>query len=168
MELVESSKAGINAKRVLAAFRDLGSDVIHIQHISTRPTATFLLPNSIGAEIHSDVAPSQGELILVKNYPNSFRGTGLHDIMAERKIERLVFAGMMTHMCIDTTVRAAFDYGYKCILLSDCCATKNLAHENKTISAEDVNTAYFSGLNGMFAEVMTSQSFLSECSIEGC
>lgn len=166
MELVESLEASHRAQEVLAAFRNNGDDIVHIQHLSTRPNATFFLPNTPGAEIHAQVSPLPGETVLVKHFPNSFRGTGLHETLAARQIERIVFVGMMTHMCIDTTVRAAFDLGYKCVLLGDGCATKDLTYQSRTIPANDVNFAYFSAINGMFADVKTSREFLSESSNE--
>ena len=162
MELVGSLEASLRAQEVLAAFRNNGGDIAHIQHLSTRPNATFFLPNTPGAEIHTNVAPLAGETVLVKNFPNSFRGTGLHETLSARQFERIVFAGMMTHMCIDTTVRAGFDLGYKCVLIGDGCATKDLTFRGRTIPANDVNAAYFSALDGMFAEVKSSKEFLAE------
>jgi len=167
MELIGSVNASNNAKNILSTFRKIGSDIIHIQHISEKPNATFFLPNSIGAEIHSSVSPVSGELILVKKFPNSFRNTALHETLIDLKIEKTVFVGMMTHMCVDSTVRAAFDHGYKCVLLSDCCATKNLEFNGETVSAELVNAAYFSALNGTFAEVKTSDEFISNLMLHG-
>ena len=162
MELVESTEASINAKKILNVFRNIGTEIIHIRHYSAKPNATFFLPDSIGSEIHENVTPIPGELVIIKHFPNSFRSTTLHETLIERKIDTLVIVGMMTHMCIDTTVRAAFDYGYKCVLLSDCCASKNMQYKNITISAEIVNAAYFSAINNMFAEVKTSDEYLSQ------
>jgi nicotinamidase-related amidase len=61
---------------------------------------------------------------------------------------------MMTHMCVDTTVRAAFDFGYENIVVSDCCATKSLSIFDKQISAEDVQNAFLASLNGIFSRVL--------------
>lgn len=76
MELVGPVEAAENARRLLDAFRQQKRRVIHIQHIATRPNATFFLPGTPGAEIHPLVAPLQDEVVLQKHYPNSFRGPG--------------------------------------------------------------------------------------------
>lgn len=68
---------------------------------------------------------------------------------------------MMSQMCIDTTVRAAFDLGYKSNVASDACATKNLAYAGKTVDAADVQVAYMAGLDGIFATVQPTQDILS-------
>ena len=77
MELVGSEQAGQAAARLLACFREKGLPVVHIQHLSVRPGATFFLPGTPGAEIHAGVRPLPGEAVIQKNFPNSFRGTNL-------------------------------------------------------------------------------------------
>ncbi|MEN9749143.1 MAG: hypothetical protein RL149_221 [Actinomycetota bacterium] len=59
---------------------------------------------------------------------------------------------MMTHMCIDTTVRAANDLGFKVTVYGNACATRDLIFE-RTVSAEDVQSSYLAALDGSFAEV---------------
>ena len=61
---------------------------------------------------------------------------------------------MMTHMCVDTTVRAAFDLGYECIVAGDGCAAKALSFENRTVNASDVQSSFLAALNGTFARVL--------------
>ncbi len=153
MELVGSELAGERAGKLLAAFRKNSRPVIHVQHISTRAGATFFLPNTFGAEIHRSVAPLAHELVVQKNFPNSFRETQLLEHLRTAKISELVIAGMMTHMCIDTTTRAAADLGFQCVLAHDACATKDLSFNGNTISADHVQTAFLAALNGLFAKV---------------
>jgi nicotinamidase-related amidase len=57
-------------------------------------------------------------------------------------------------MCIDTTVRAAFDLGYECIVAGDCCATRELSIDNLKIAAPDVQNSFLAALNGTFARVV--------------
>jgi len=157
MELHNSLAASRNIKDVLAYCRGNAWPVIHVQHIAARPGATFFLPGTPGVEFHDDVTPNAGEKIFVKHYPNSFRETGLHDYLAEQQITSLIIVGMMTHMCIDTTVRAACDLGYECLVVGDCCATKTLKFGDKDIPAEDVHAAFLAALHGVFAKVVTTQ-----------
>lgn len=154
MELVGSPQAGIQAGKLLAAFRRKPLPVIHVQHISARPGATFFLPDTPGVRIHDSVAPLAGEMVFRKNFPNSFRETPLLEHLRTHEITGLVIAGMMTQMCIDTSTRAAADLGFQCVLAHDACATKDLSFGGATVSAENVQTAFLAALNGLFARVL--------------
>ncbi|MCE1204887.1 MAG: cysteine hydrolase [Holophagaceae bacterium] len=154
MELVGSPGAGRQAGRLLAAFRAQALPVVHVQHVALRPGATFFLPGTPGAEIHSGVAPLPGEPVFQKHFPNSFRETPLREHLRRLGVTELVVAGMMTHMCIDTTVRAAFDLGFTCRLAGDACATRDLALSGATVPAAQVQAAFLAALHGTFAQVM--------------
>ncbi|MCX7155022.1 MAG: cysteine hydrolase family protein [Rhodocyclales bacterium] len=153
MELEGSVEAGQQAAKLIDAFRKKALPVIHVQHLSTRPGATFFVPGTKGVEIHPCVSPGKGETIIRKNFPNSFRDTPLLQHLRDRKITRLVVAGMMTQMCIDTSVRAAADLGFECLLAHDACATKSLSFGGVTVAAANVQTAFLAALNGLFARV---------------
>lgn len=154
MELVGSPQAGAQARKLLHAYREKSLPIIHIQHIATRQGATFFLPNTAGAEIHECVAPRPGETVFQKNYPNSFRQTPLLEHLRKLEVTRLFIAGMMTQMCIDSTTRAAADLGFQCFVAHDACATKALSFGGSTVSAENVQTAFLAGLNGLFAQIL--------------
>jgi nicotinamidase-related amidase len=64
---------------------------------------------------------------------------------------------MMTHMCVDTTVRAAADLGFSCALAQDGCATRALQFAGQPIEADKVQLAYLAGLNGSFADVRSAE-----------
>ena len=106
IELVNPLKAVENASILLRDFREKDLKIIHIQHHSVRPDATFFIPGTQGAKIHSKVQPIKNELVITKNFPNSFRETDLLQNLKEKDIKKLVISGMMTHMCVDATVRA--------------------------------------------------------------
>ncbi len=157
MELVESTAAVAQAAALLQAARARGRPVFHIQHLSTRAGATFFLPDTRGAQIHEAVAPRAGESVVVKHYPNAFRETVLLERLRAGAITSLAFAGMMTHMCVDTSVRAAADLGFECHLAHDACATRALSFGGRTVAAPDVQAAYLAGLGGAFARVQTAR-----------
>ncbi|MFC4749209.1 cysteine hydrolase family protein [Flavobacterium branchiicola] len=164
MELVEAEKAGQKAKEVLSYFRENKMEVIHVQHIALQEGATFFLPNTKGAEINKIVAPLANEKIFTKNYPNSFRDTKLLEYLKENNITNLVFAGMMTDVCVDATVRASMDNGFKNIVISDAVATRDRELNGETIPAAQINKAFLAGLNalgGLYANVLSSDEFLS-------
>jgi nicotinamidase-related amidase len=162
MEVVGATTAANQAAKLLAAFRQKARPIIHIQHIATRAGATFFLPNTVGAKIHESVRPGPDEAIFQKHFPNSFRETGLLEHLRDAEISRLVIAGMMTHMCIDTTTRAAADLGFACSLAYDASATRTLSFNGVKVSAESVQTAYLAALNGLFAKVLTTNELCAD------
>lgn len=155
-----SEQASVNIGKILDQFRMKDLPVIHIQHIANRPTATFFLPDTFGAKIHSHVEPLKNEAVFIKHYPNSYRETGLKEYLEKQEITHLVICGMMTHMCVDATVRAAKDFGYNCTLIGDGCATKDLEINGNTIKAESVHHSFLAALNYFYAEVKTTEQFL--------
>jgi nicotinamidase-related amidase len=162
MELVGSAEAAKNAAHVLGQFREQGLPVIHVQHVALSSSATFFLPGTFGVEIHQDVAPTTGETVVIKNFPNSFRETNLKSVLDGLNLDELVVLGMMTHMCIDTTVRAANDLGFKVTLVGDACATKNLEFGGAEVSAEDAQVAYLAAIDGSFATVVSTSQLAGE------
>jgi len=162
MELEGSEQAGQVAGRLLGFFRERRLPVFHIQHIAVRPEATFFLPNSEGVEIHQSVKPLNGEIVIQKHFPNSFRETGLLQHLQRDNIQQLVVVGMMTHMCVDATTRAATDYGYECLIAHDACATRSLKFGDRVVSALDVHTSFLAALNGTYGKVMSADEILVE------
>jgi len=160
MELVGIDKAAANAHILLNEFRKAKLPVIHIRHISTRPGATFFLPETDGAKINQSVTPQDDEIVVVKSFPNGFRGTSLFEILREGKSDTLVICGAMSHMCIDATTRAAFDLGFNCIVAEDACATRNLMFKGKTIKASDVHASFMAALSVPYAKVMATNELI--------
>ena len=154
MELEGAEAAGAKAAQAIDKFRSEGMPVIHVRHLSTRPGATFFLPGTRGAEIHVLVAPERGETVLEKSFPNSFRGIPLQKRMEQLNAKNLVVAGMMTHLCVDATVRQAADLGYKVTLLADACATRAQSYGGETVPARQVHAAFLAALSGFYAKVI--------------
>jgi nicotinamidase-related amidase len=160
MELVGSDKASENAKIILETFRNKKLPIVHIQHIATSPTATFFIQDTEGVKINKNVEPKADEKVIVKHYPNSFRETELLDFLKSNQISDLVICGMMTHMCIDTTTRAAYDLGFNSIVIGDACATKDLELNGEKVKAKEVQIAYLSALEGTFADIQKTAEFM--------
>lgn len=159
MELVGTEQASQNAKTILEIFRNKNLPIVHIQHVSASENATFFLPNTVGVKINKNVEPKEGEKVITKHYPNSFRDTELFDYLKSKNITDLVICGMMTHMCVDSTTRAAFDLGFNSILIGDACATKDLELDGEKVKAKEVQIAYLSALGGTFAEIQKTAEF---------
>src|SRR5215510_133910 len=77
MTLVGPDAAAANAAKLLKTFREKKLPIVHVQHLSVRPGATFFLPGTKGAEIHESVRPVGSETLIQKNFPNAFRETKL-------------------------------------------------------------------------------------------
>jgi nicotinamidase-related amidase len=153
MELEGAQAAGQAAAGLLARFRAASLPVVHVRHENLRPGATFFLPGQGGAEIHPSNAPLPGEPVVLKHFPSSFRDTALLELLCAMSATRLTVCGMMTHMCVDTTVRAAFDLGFAVRLAADACATRELSFAGRSVAAADVQTAYLAALGAVFAQV---------------
>lgn len=162
MELHQMEAAADKASQLLALFRKRNWPIVHVQHLSVRPNATFFIPESKGAEIHASVFPEKDETIVQKNFPNSFRLTNLEEILLSQKINHLVICGAMSHMCVDTTTRAACDLGYQITLIHDACATRKLIFNEEVVEAPKVQAAYMAALNGSFARVISATEYLME------
>ena len=162
MELFNSEAAGDKAALLLDAFRKAGRPVFHVQHIALEPETGFFLPGTPGVEINARVKPLADEVVVHKHYPSAFRETSLLRRLREANIDELLIAGMMTHMCVDTTVRAACDLGLACTLAHDACATLDLVWNNIEVPAPLVQAAFMAALNGVFAEVVGAQSYLEQ------
>jgi len=162
MTLVGAEQASLNARHILDKFRLGALPIIHIQHIAKGATATFFQPLTKGMEIHENVKPIADEKVIVKHYPNSFRETELLEYLKSNKITDLVICGMMTHMCVDATVRAAKDYGFNCKVIGDACATRDLEINGETVKAAEVHNSFLAAFNGFYASVKTTKEYLEE------
>ena len=155
-EVPGSTPAAEAAARLLAAFRLGRGPVVHVQHLALRPGSTFFLPDTPGAELHALVRPAPAEPVIVKHFPNAFRETTLLDTLRRLGATRLVLAGMMTHMCIDATARAAKDLGFECTVAADACAAPGQAFGGISVPPEHVHAAFLAALSGSYAEVVNT------------
>ncbi|WP_022662571.1 cysteine hydrolase family protein [Paucidesulfovibrio longus] len=166
MALPGAERAGKRAAALLGAWRAAGLPVVHVRHESVRPGATFFLPGTQGAAIRAEVAPLGDEAVLTKQYPNSFRDTGLEAALRERGVSRLVVAGMMTNMCIDATVRAAFDLGFECLAAHDACAACALEFNGLRVGADQVHAAFLAALGLVYARLASVEELVGELDAE--
>jgi nicotinamidase-related amidase len=148
--LAEPEKAAANAALLLADFREKNLTVIFVRH-NYEP----------GGKINDLVKPLPAEKIISKDEVNCFLHTDLSDYLKTNNIDTLVICGMQTHMCVEAATRAASDLGFKCILIQDACATKDLKFGDKTIKAEDVHYSTLSTLKS-YALVESTKEYLKK------
>ena len=152
-ELSHPFEAEKRIRELIVESRSCGRPVIYIQHFNP-PGDTFFLEGTFGAEISERIKPQAEDKVIIKRYPNSFLETELDEYLKSLRVDTLIVCGMMTHMCVDTTVRAAMDYGYQVKLAANACATMDLTLNGETIPAETVQKAFIAALDGVFATVI--------------
>lgn len=90
---------------------------------SPGPMGRILIRGEHGHSIIPELAPIDGEIVVDKPGKGAFYHTELGELLKERKIENLLVCGVTTEVCVHTTVREANDRGYRCVVVSDACAS---------------------------------------------
>ncbi|WP_024449243.1 cysteine hydrolase family protein [Mycolicibacterium iranicum] len=157
MELDGVQPALDEAATLLDRARTAGIPVVHIQH-DDGPGSLYDIEGESGA-IVDRVAPRNGESVVVKNYPNSFVQTDLDDILKSFDASHLVLAGFMTHMCVNSTARGAFNLGYAPTVVAAATATRTLPGvDGASVPAQALHTASLAAVADLFAVVVPNAS----------
>lgn len=145
------------AQRIAAALawaRERGVPVLHVVHESRKPGATIFAPGSPALEVHPDARPRDGEPVVQKHLPGSFTATPLEALLREHGVRRVILAGFMTQMCVDTTARQAAHLGFQVTVLADATAAMSVTGpEGERIPAEQVHRTHLGSLQGFLADV---------------
>jgi nicotinamidase-related amidase len=153
MRLAGVEEALMQARRVLDRARELGRPVIHIRH-DAGVGSPYDVTAPIG-QIVDTVAPQTGELVITKRYPNSFLHTPLDEELKRLGIGNVVLAGFMTHACINSTARGAFNLGYHATIVANATATRDLpAADDGVVPAEHVQAASLAAAGDIFAVIV--------------
>ena len=149
MQLVGVEPALQEAAELLRRFREAGRPVIHIMH-DAGPGTPYDVSAPIG-QIAESVAP-----IEVKNYPSAFEKTALDAELKKLGVKNVIYAGFMTHMCVNSTTRASFNHGYANTVVAGATATRSIPNpaNGKDVSAAQLQDASLSALGDMFAVVV--------------
>jgi nicotinamidase-related amidase len=153
MELDGVQSALDETAELLDRARTAGIPIIHIQH-DDGPGSLYDIQGESGA-IVSRVAPREGEPVVVKNYPNSFVQTDLDERLKAVNASNLVLAGFMTHMCVNSTARGAFNLGYAPTVVAAATATRALPGLGDAgVSAPAMQAASLAAVADLFAVVV--------------
>ncbi|MEZ9232895.1 cysteine hydrolase family protein [Vibrio amylolyticus] len=163
LPLHEPVEAAQKAAKLIERYRTSGLPVIHIQHLAARDDLGFMLEGTKGQEIHSSVEPIAGEVVIIKHFPNAFAKTELSDVLTRLNITDIVVAGMMTHMCVSSTIRASLEHGIKTIVVHDACATCDLEVLGKKIPADTVHHTALAEI-ATIAKISSCEEVISDLS----
>lgn len=152
MQLSGVEPALKEAQELLRRARDAGIPIFHVQH-DAGAGSPYDVSARIGA-ISDEVAPLDGEPIFVKNYPNAFIGTTLQEKLEETGAKDVILAGFMTHMCINSTARGAFNLGFRPTIVAAATATRDLPDvDGSVVTAAALQAASLAAVADLFAVV---------------
>jgi len=160
MELDGVAAALDEAATLLDRARAAGIPIIHIQHDSGEGS-----PYDIRAEIGQivdRVAPQGDETVIVKSFPNSFVQTELDDRLKAASAHDLVLAGFMTHMCVNSTARGAFNLGYAPTVVAGATATRALPGPTGVVSSEALQAASLAAIADLFGIVVSDAAAIPD------
>lgn len=122
-----------NIKALLKEFRKEKLPIFFTRHVDAEDDmdgpmepwwGKMLLESDPLSEISGKLAPKKGEKIINKSQYSAFWETELDEILQDLNIEDIIIAGVMTHLCVDTTARDAFMLNYRVFIPVDATATK--------------------------------------------
>lgn len=160
LPLPDGPAALAHAAELLGWARASGLRIVHVQHVAPSERSLLFTPGTSAIALRPEVAPREGEAVVVKHLPSSFVGTALHEALGAQGVDTLVLAGLMAHMCVSSTARDALSLGYRAVVASDACATRDLpdATGSGTLSHRHIHQAALAALADRFAEVATTSA----------
>jgi len=157
MELEGVQPALDQAAELLGRARTAGIPIVHIMH-DAGEGSPYDVRDEIG-QIVERVAPREGELVIVKTFPNAFIGTDLDQRLTAAPGRDLILAGFMTHMCVSSTARGAFSLGYRPAVVAGATATRALpGPAGEPVSAAALQSASLAGISDLFGIVVPTAS----------
>ncbi len=156
MRLEGVEPALCEAVGLLKRARDAGIPVIHVRH-NAGPGTPYDVTAPIG-QISPEVAPQGDEPVITKAYPSSFVGTDLQARLQEAGVQDVILAGFMTHMCVNSTARSAFNLGFRPTVVAAATATRDLpGPDGHVVPAAQLQAASLAALGDLFAVIARGQ-----------
>jgi nicotinamidase-related amidase len=145
----------------LAAWRDRGGFIVHVQHLSTEPDSP-LRPDRPGVQIQEAVQPLDDEPLIQKHVNSAFIGTDLDERLTTQGVQTVVIAGLTTNHCVSTTARMAENLGYRVIVVDDATAAfDHIDHTGRHFDAETLHAAALANLHDEFADIMSTDDVIA-------
>lgn len=100
------------------------------ERIKRRP---ICIRGSWDAEIVEELKPNFDDHVVIKRRDSVFQDTEVEVWLRSLGIDSIIFAGIDTSICVESSLRDAFNHGYDIILISDATSSNNLNHYNSTL-----------------------------------
>jgi nicotinamidase-related amidase len=153
-------QAEANIAALLAAWRQAGSTIVHLRHISRTPGSPFW-PGQPGADFQPALAPLDHEHVVEKNVPDAFIQSGLERWLRMRDIKALVIAGVSTNNSVEATTRSAGNLGFATMVVADACfAFDKTDYAGTRRSAAEVHAMSLANLDGEYATIIETAAAL--------
>ncbi|WP_339491345.1 MAG: cysteine hydrolase family protein [Pseudomonas rhizophila] len=147
-----------NIKQLLGAARAAGRPIVHVRHLGTH--GGLFDPQGERGEFISGLEPQGDETVVEKLLPSAFHGTELKKRLEDLGPLDLIVCGFMSHSSVSTTVRAAKNLGFRCTLVEDACATRDLPYKGGVLSAEHVHQTEMAIMADNFATLALTRDFI--------
>ncbi|AKT29928.1 cysteine hydrolase family protein [Pseudomonas syringae pv. actinidiae] len=158
LALTGVDEALANIGQLVAKARAVKCPIVHVRHLGT--VGGLFDPQGERGQLVPELLPQGDEHLVEKRLPNAFNGTGLHELLQSLGHLDLVVCGFMSHSSISTTVRATKDYGYRCTLVDDACATRDLPSPHGVVSAQVVHRTEMAIMADNFATLALTKDLV--------
>jgi nicotinamidase-related amidase len=148
------------AAKLLERARAASIPIIHIEH-DDGEGSLYDIRAEIG-RIVDQVAPQGDETVIVKHFPNSFVQTELDERLKAASSHNLVLAGFMTHMCVNSTARGAFNLGYAPTVVASATATRALPGPTGVVSSASLQVASLAAIADLFGIVAADVAAITD------
>ena len=146
-----------NGLSLLAAWRGAGRPIIHVRHDSVKPGSPFA-PGLPGNALRPGFEPLPGEPLIAKSVNSAFIGTDLDLRLKRLGARHVVVFGLVTDMCVSTTIRTGANLGWDMIMVPDACDCFDLPDgKGGIVSAEEVQRAHVATLAFEFARIFSTR-----------
>ncbi len=142
-------------QNLIASAREADVPVVYIQH-TTEEIGSEFEKDSHNWQIHPAIAPQKGDVTSLKYTYDSFCNTELNAKLKTIGAERLIFCGLQTEVCVDTTVRSALAHGYKSILVGDA----HSSYDNDVMRGEAIVAHHNNVLDKRFCLVVKAKDLV--------
>ena len=139
-EVLDANQVVANINKLINRARSIGAQIIHVpivfspdyRELSEEPYGIFKVVKdtgafqrgSWGAKVAENLDVAENDIIIDnKSGTCAFATTDLEMVLKQKGISNIILGGLLTNICIETTMRTAYDKGYKVYAISDCCAT---------------------------------------------
>lgn len=151
----------MNNARELIKFADKAKiPVFQVQHVAPAGSALFALGGET-VKFHPLMQPRAHDRVLQKTSASVFASTDLDQQLKQSGIKTVIFAGLMTHVCVAGGARDAAPRGYNVVVTSDASATRAITRVNgETIDKDSLHRAALAEIEDAFGDVMTTRQIV--------